>query len=370
MKTTAHVLAFVASICLLGLPPAGSEDTGSSDGKVRSLIRRLGSKEPKDVGVERELALLGARAVPALTDALSSKDDRVRARAARTLGMIGNASPVPALLEMVRRRQNRYTSALHALGKIGGPDAARHLLAALPREPLRMQADIVRYLGLIGDNRAVAPLCALLEESTSIRVRRQAAEALGRFRDPRSRDALQKAVDHDTNWDVYRAAKKSLLQQATGREPALPYQGLIEIVIVKRPEPPEGAEEWRRRYEKAHPPSPLAPSRTGPTVHSLVIPARYKSARKELLSMARHHTEATKLVEALLGHMRHTQLKEEGSGGKAMRLMIDIGKPAVPALENAVRRGDETLKTNATRCLRAIHSAQATSRDAVGKTKS
>jgi len=368
MKATAHVLAFVASICLLGLPPAGSEDTGPIDAKVRSLIGRLGSKEPKDAGVEHELALLGARAVPALTAALSSKDGRVRARAARTLGMIGNASPVPALLDMVRRKQSRYTSALHALGKIGGPDAATHLLAALPREPLRTRADIVRYLGLIGDNRAVAPLCALLEKSTSIRLRRRAAEALGRFRDPRSRDALRKTVDNDTNWDVYRAAKKSLLRQATGREPALPHQGLIEIVILKRPEPPEGAEKWLRRYAKAHPPSPLAPRRMGPTVHSFVIPARYKSARKKLLSLARHHTDATRLVEALLGHMRHRQLKAEGPDGKAMRLIIDIGKPAVPALENAVRRGDETLKTNATRCLRAIRGPQATTRDAVGKT--
>jgi len=268
---------------------------------------------------------------------------------------------------MAQRKEDRYKSALDALGQIGGPDAAGHLLAALPTEPLQNQPDIIRDLGLIGDNRAVPSLCAILRDSTSTKVRRRAAEALGRFRDPRSRAALRKALDNDPNWDVYRSAKTALMQQAVGHEPALSYAPLIDTIVSKQPEPPEGAEKWLRKYHESHPPSPLAPCRRGPTIHSFVLPARYKAAREQLLRMAEHPKNAASIVEALLEHMRHRQL-EEGPGARAMRMTIDIGKSAVPALGNAARRGDETLQANAGRCLRAIE-AQAPSKDAAQKDK-
>jgi NADPH-dependent ferric siderophore reductase len=350
------------SIVLLGVGPTGGKCGGGEfeESRILSLIQRLGSKEPTDVGIHHELAIAGSQAVPSLVNALSSQDSWTRCRAAQSLGLIGDSSAVPALVAMAQRKEDRYESALAALGQIGGQDAAVHLITALPKESLQNQPSIIRDLGLIGDNRAIPSLCAMLRDSTSTSVQRSAAEALGRFHDPRSRTALQTAVDRSANWDVYRAAKKSLLQLTSGEEPANQYRELrklVEIVVEKSPEPPEGAEQWLRNYDKAHPPSPKAPTTMGPTIHSFVMPARYKSAREELLHMAEHPTSAGRIVEALLTHMRHSQL-EGGQGEKAMRLIIDIGRSAVPALENAARRGH----ANANRCLRAIET-QAPSKD-------
>jgi hypothetical protein len=352
MKTTACIVAMVITTCLFLSIVLGGEDRTFSKAEIRSRIQRLGSKEPADAGIHHELAIAGSQAVPDLINALSSRDSLTRRRAAQCLGLIGDSSAVPALVKMAQRKEDRYKSALDALGQIGGPDAASHLLTALSEEPIGNQPDVIRDLGLIGDNRAVLALCAMLRDSTSTEVRRRAAEALGKFRDLRSRAALQAAVNSDPSWYVYRTAKKSFLQLVSGEEPTDQYRELrqlVEIVVAKSPEPPEGAREWLRRYDKAHPPSPKAPGRSGPTVHSFVLPARYKAARDELLGMARHPADATSIVEASLEHMRHRQLAG-GPGEKAMRLIIDIGQPAVPALENAARRGH----ANASRCLRAI----------------
>jgi HEAT repeat protein len=248
--------------------------------EINSLIARLGSREPKDAGVEANLRHAGSRAVPGLIDALSSRDYLTRDRAAQALGMIGEGSAVPALVTMAEQKEDRYKLALDALGAIGGPDAAAYLLAALPKEPPQNQPDMIRDLGLIGDNRAVPSLCGVLKDSGNTRLRRPAAEALGRFRDPRSRAALQHAVAHDSDWDVYRTAKKSLLRLASGKEPAdqhREFRRLVEIIVWKLPEAPEGAPEWLRRYQKAHPPSPKAPFDAGaPTVHSCSVPRSFR----------------------------------------------------------------------------------------------
>lgn len=325
-----------------------------SNVEIRSLIRRLGSKEPADVGMEHVLALAGTRAVPSLIDALSSKDSWTRARAAKTLGMIGDSAAVPSLISMARQKDERYEAALDALGQIGGPDAAEFLLVWLPKESLEVQARLVGYLGIMGDNRAVPILCDVLAKSSSITVRCRTAEALGCFRDPRSRNALKRAVADDGNWDVYLTAKKALLRQLTGEVWTIPHANLIETIIEKEPEPAEGAEEWLRQYKKSHPPSPVAALTMAPTIHRFVIPACYNAARKELLDIAKHPTEATELVEVLLGYMRHRKI-EGGVGQKAMDLIVEIGNPAVPALGNAVKRGDESLEANASACLRKIN---------------
>ncbi|MCY2925740.1 MAG: HEAT repeat domain-containing protein [Planctomycetota bacterium] len=326
------------------------EPTGGQG--IPALIEQLGDRGPAGV-VEYSLAKKGIRAVPALIDALSSKDSWRRMKAADVLGTIGDSAAVPALIAMARQKGQRYESALDSLGAIGGPEAAAYLLEALPDEPMDVQPRVVAYLGMIGDNRAVGPLCTLLAKASSIHVRRQAAVALGRFRDPRSREALRKAVAEDRHWDVYMAAKNALASQLTGEPAGGRVSALVETVIEKEPEPAEGAEEWLRRYDKAHPAGPKAPLRVGPTIHHFVIPACYNAARQELLRRAGHPVEATDLVERLLGYMRSYQL-EGTPGQKAMDLIVEIGQLAVPASQEALKRGDEPLAAHAGACLKKI----------------
>jgi len=335
-------------------PATQAKDAGkTSDDEVRSLLARLRSKEPRDTGLAYKLALAGTRAVPGLIEALSSNDSWVRSRAAKTLGIIGDSTAAPALMAMARQKDERYESALDSLGQIGGPDVAGFMLEILPKESPKVRRRLIGYLGLIGDNRAVPTLCDILAKPLSVYIGCQTAEALGRFRDQRSRDALRRAVREEGNWDVYRAAKKALLCQLSGKPYTVPEASLIETVIEKEPEPAEGAEEWLRQYEKSHPPSPKGMFPMSSRIHVFVIPACYNVARRELLDIAKHPTNATKLVEELLGYMRHSDI-EDGVGQKAMQMIVEIGDTAVPALENAVKRGDETLKVNANACLRKI----------------
>jgi HEAT repeat protein len=124
-------------------------------------------------------------------------------------------------------------------------------------------------LGAIGDNRAIEPLIKLLTSADGeepkngrIRARRAAAEALGKFRDPRARTALVKAIADDPDWEVYHAARQALYRMdAQTSYPG--YDDLrttVALAVTEIPEPPEGAKEAIRKWHEHN---------QGPQVQSL-----------------------------------------------------------------------------------------------------
>src|SRR5262249_7861146 len=131
-------------------------------GDPAALVPLLGLVDDPDPEVRR-LALeamrpiLDARAADALGRLLSDKSPAVRELAAAHLGTLHATALVPRLLEIAAR------------------DPVETVAAAA-----------VRALGLIGDNRAVVPLLGLLTSGRA-QVARDAADALGRIRDPRTR---------------------------------------------------------------------------------------------------------------------------------------------------------------------------------------
>src|SRR5262249_6044655 len=130
-----------------------------------ALVPLLGLVDDPDPEVRR-LALeamrpiLDARGADALGRLLGDKSPAVRELAATHLGALHAAAAVPRLLEI----------ATH--------DPVENVAAAA-----------VRALGLIGDSRAVDPLLGLLSGGRP-QVARDAADALGRLRDPRTRPGL------------------------------------------------------------------------------------------------------------------------------------------------------------------------------------
>jgi len=75
----------------------------------------------------------------------------------------------------------RQEAALN-LGKIGGPKAVESLVAALKDEDWRVQLEAAKALGKIGDPRAIGPLEKLLQNSSNLRVRQAAKEALAKVK--------------------------------------------------------------------------------------------------------------------------------------------------------------------------------------------
>src|SRR5262249_10884787 len=83
----------------------------------------------------------------------------------------------------------RELAATH-LGTLRATALVPRLLEVAARDPVEtVAAAAVRALGLIGDNRAVVPLLGLLSSGRA-QVARDAADALGRIRDPRTRPGL------------------------------------------------------------------------------------------------------------------------------------------------------------------------------------
>jgi HEAT repeat protein len=146
-------------------------------------------------------AACASRNLPALITYLKDPDYRVRYRAAATLGDIRDPHAIPALLEAIgdhdaRDESSRVnTCASEALAKIGAPALAL-LLAALHARPDHPDDQWRRYwvvdaLGLLGNPQSVEPLIALLDDAV---MREAAAEALGRIRDIRALEPLERLL--------------------------------------------------------------------------------------------------------------------------------------------------------------------------------
>ncbi|MBN1451854.1 MAG: HEAT repeat domain-containing protein [Anaerolineales bacterium] len=151
------------------------------------------------------LGLLGdARAVKPLKTALKDKEPGVRSVAAEALGRLGDARAVKPLIALLEdsthikvssgtgyRNVNEYAG--DALVQIGAP-AVEPLLAAYKGKDGRVNSDVIRLLGRLGDARAVETLIAELESNRLFGVRSAAAAALGRIGDPRAVEPLIAAL--------------------------------------------------------------------------------------------------------------------------------------------------------------------------------
>lgn len=102
-----------------------------------------------------------------------------RAYAAYTLGRIGDAEAVDALLSVLNDPDVRL-SAISALGRIGDVRAVEPLISALKVNNPRVRKRAANALGEIGDERAIEPLKAVLKDEDFL-VREEAREALHRI---------------------------------------------------------------------------------------------------------------------------------------------------------------------------------------------
>jgi len=192
--------AIAAALGLLGDPRGGE-----------AILAEMGEVDPRSWG-ENTIRALGRlkehRAAEAIAEMVKEEPGR-SSTAIIALGEIGGPRAVEALLLVLGRNDDgaraMWPCAIKALGQLKEPRAVEALIALLPSLSTVEQVTLNYWngslralaacaLGEIGDARAVEPLMALLEQG-SMFDRQTIAEALGKLGDRRAVPALKAVLD-------------------------------------------------------------------------------------------------------------------------------------------------------------------------------
>ncbi len=147
---------------------------------------------------------------------LNSPEPLTRAHGALLLGEMSQSDDAitMALLEALQDGNHLVRSrAAEALGKVGDNAAIDPLIAILeqPQEDRDVRTRTAEALGRLQATQAVEPLALALDDIVW-RVRYQAVIALGRIADPVAATALADAVRYDPDFRVREAAQTALRQ--------------------------------------------------------------------------------------------------------------------------------------------------------------
>ena len=162
------------------------------------LFRSDGKPDPKSQIIEDRsyaaflLARLKVRsAVPALIEALN--DERLTYRAAISLGTIGDASAIPALLAVSRNDPQNRLWAGYGLAKLGEQTGFDILIETLSDSHWVPRRHAVEALGSMGDPRMTPHLIKALKDER-VQVRVSAAVSLEKIGDESALPPLQEAL--------------------------------------------------------------------------------------------------------------------------------------------------------------------------------
>jgi arylsulfatase A-like enzyme/HEAT repeat protein len=155
----------------------------------------------KWVAAEAAIALgrmFEPRAAPALRQLIAAEDPGLRSRAAVSLGRLRDKTAVPSLIDALWMAPNMYEreEAVRWLGRLGDSRAIDPLLNLLPEAHVRHL--VVVALGEIGDPRAYAPLLDVLTRERNASVRDGVVRGLAMLGDPRAIDAIMPLATEET----------------------------------------------------------------------------------------------------------------------------------------------------------------------------
>jgi HEAT repeat protein len=192
--------------------------TGSKQGEAKRLITQLADVIKRERAAQ-DLIRLGPDAVPALLEALQTRDGNLLSLYQQILARIPSATPpliktLGTAHPMIRGR----VAEIFAINK--DRSAAPALLDALQGEYFTVRSRAALALGKIGEPNAIQPLLHALKD-TEDEVRIAACLALGYFKDPSSFDDITNVLLDDPKIEVRQAAAQALGN--TGHPAALPY---------------------------------------------------------------------------------------------------------------------------------------------------
>jgi HEAT repeat protein len=179
---------------------------------VPALLDRLENPKWDHRGYAIEsLGAIGDRgAVPALMTLLQTDDRWERERAVRALAAIGDERAVPALMDALNDDESTVSAAaVLALADLGAVDAANRILDYLSSDAEGLRSAAAEALGRLGIGRSVERLIERLRDDSAPAVRAAAAKALGAIGDDRAIDLLCDA-SKDEEWEIAQAAIDAL----------------------------------------------------------------------------------------------------------------------------------------------------------------
>jgi HEAT repeat protein len=235
--------------------------TGSKQGEAKRLIVQLADVTKRDRAAQ-DLIRLGPDAVPALIEALQTKDANlltlcqqilaripvatpllvktlktahpiIRGRVAEIFSVNKDRNALPALLEALQGEYFTVRSrAALALGKIGEPQAIKPILRALkdPEDEVRIAACLA--LGFFKDPSTFDDITNVLLDDPKIEVRQAAARALGNTEHPAALPYLMEAL-HDAYWWYEREYAASDLLLAIEKMGSTAVNPLVEALQDK-----------------------------------------------------------------------------------------------------------------------------------------
>lgn len=192
--------------------------TGGKSAEAKRLIAQLADSNKRDKAAQ-ELIRLGADAVPALIEALQTRDPDLLAIYEQILARIPSSSQ--ALMQTLAAAHPILRArAADVLGLRRDRSAVPALLDALKGEFYTVRGRAALALGRIGDKRAVEPLFLALKDPED-EVRIGACLGLGFFKDPSTFDEITTVLLDDSKIEVRQAAAKALGN--TGHPAAVPF---------------------------------------------------------------------------------------------------------------------------------------------------
>lgn len=193
--------------------------TGGKTGEAKRLIAQL-ADSTKQERTTRELIRMGADAVPALIEALQSREPGLPQLAAQVIVQIGSTAS-PALIKALGIAHPLLrVQVCDIMGQIKDRAFVPPLLDAVSGEFYTVRARSASALGSIGDRQAIQPLLKALKDSEDD-VRSSAALALGKFHDPTTFDDIANLLLDDPKIEVRRSAARAFAE--TKNPKTLPY---------------------------------------------------------------------------------------------------------------------------------------------------
>ena len=147
--------------------------------------------------------------IDALIESARDENPAVRMMAVQLLGAVGGDRALAAILDVYRSGENAFRLvAAHAIAGLEGADSVPALLEILRAGPGATTA--AEALGRRGDDRAVAPLIAAMQDESDLSRACHAATAPGRPGGPAARLAREQTAAARTHVTVRRAAETAL----------------------------------------------------------------------------------------------------------------------------------------------------------------
>ena len=191
---------------------------GSKQGEAKRLIAQLADVTKRERAAQ-DLIRIGGDAVPALLEALQTKDTNLIRIYQQVLARIPAATPALVKLFSAAHPLLRGRAAeVFAINR--DRSAVPVLLEALQGEYFTVRSRAALALGKIGDPRAIQSLLLALKDQED-EVRIAACLALGSFKDPSTFDDITNVLLDDPKIEVRQAAAKALGN--TGHPAAVPY---------------------------------------------------------------------------------------------------------------------------------------------------